>query len=110
MPELSFDTVLIANRGEIAIRIIKTLRELELRSAIVCHDLDAGTPAVSVVDVAVPIRVAHRSRPISIPRKSRCGPRGDRRGGSPRLWISVGVCGVCSQGVGGRHRVHWTYS
>ncbi|PAQ05402.1 acetyl-CoA carboxylase biotin carboxylase subunit [Mesorhizobium temperatum] len=55
MRKLPFDTVLIANRGEIAIRIIKTLRELELRSAIVYHDLDAGTPAVSMADVAIPI-------------------------------------------------------
>ncbi|MCG5486787.1 MAG: ATP-grasp domain-containing protein [Sinorhizobium meliloti] len=55
MRNLPFATVLIANRGEIAVRIIKTLRELELRSAVVYHDLDAGAPAVSMADMAIAI-------------------------------------------------------
>ncbi|MCA1442174.1 ATP-grasp domain-containing protein [Ensifer sp. IC4062] len=55
MQKLPFNTVLIANRGEIAVRIIKTLRELELRSAIVCHELDAGAPAVSMADMAIAV-------------------------------------------------------
>lgn len=55
MQTLPFDTVLIANRGEIAVRIIKTLRRLGLRSAIVYHDVDTGTPAVSMADTAIAI-------------------------------------------------------
>lgn len=55
MHKLSFDTVLIANRGEIAVRIIKTLRKLGLRSAIVYHDVDARTPAVLMADTAIAI-------------------------------------------------------
>ncbi|XSC42350.1 biotin carboxylase N-terminal domain-containing protein [Bradyrhizobium sp. RDT10] len=55
MRELPFHTILIANRGEIAVRIIKTLRRLGLRSAIVYHDADAGTPAVSMADTAIAI-------------------------------------------------------
>ncbi|MEH7906255.1 biotin carboxylase N-terminal domain-containing protein [Rhizobium laguerreae] len=55
MRKLPFDTVLIANRGEIAVRVIKTLRELELRSAIVYHALDAGAPAVSMADTAIAV-------------------------------------------------------
>lgn len=55
MHELPFDTVLIANRGEIAVRIIKTLRKLGIRSAIVYHDIDAGTLAVSMADAAIAI-------------------------------------------------------
>ncbi|KRR06475.1 biotin carboxylase [Bradyrhizobium jicamae] len=55
MRKLSFDTVLIANRGEIAVRIIKTLRKLGIRSAIVYHDVDARTPAVLMADKAIAI-------------------------------------------------------
>ncbi|MFB9263088.1 acetyl/propionyl/methylcrotonyl-CoA carboxylase subunit alpha [Bradyrhizobium erythrophlei] len=55
MHKLPFDTILIANRGEIAVRIIKTLRKLGLRSAIICHEVDARSPAVSMADVAIPI-------------------------------------------------------
>ncbi|MVT53247.1 biotin carboxylase [Bradyrhizobium yuanmingense] len=55
MKQLPFDTVLIANRGEIAVRIIKTLRKLGLRSAIVYHEVDAGTLAVSMADIAIAI-------------------------------------------------------
>ncbi|WEX91661.1 ATP-grasp domain-containing protein (plasmid) [Sinorhizobium garamanticum] len=55
MRKLPFDTVLIANRGEIAVRVIKTLRELKLRSAIVYHDLDAEAPAVSMADIAIAV-------------------------------------------------------
>ncbi|KRQ09633.1 acetyl-CoA carboxylase biotin carboxylase subunit [Bradyrhizobium manausense] len=55
MQKLPFDTVLIANRGEIAVRIIKTLRKLGLRSAIVYHEVDAATLAVSMADTAIAI-------------------------------------------------------
>ncbi|MCK1719272.1 biotin carboxylase N-terminal domain-containing protein [Bradyrhizobium sp. 141] len=55
MHTLPFDTVLIANRGEIAARIIKTLRKLGLRSAVVYHEVDARSPAVSMADTAIPI-------------------------------------------------------
>lgn len=53
MHTMPFDTVLIANRGEIAARIIKTLRKLGLRSAVVYHEVDARSPAVSMADTAI---------------------------------------------------------
>ena len=40
---MSFDTVLIANRGAIACRIIRTLRQMGLRSVAVYSDADAGS-------------------------------------------------------------------
>ncbi|MCA1455123.1 ATP-grasp domain-containing protein [Bradyrhizobium sp. BRP22] len=55
MRELPFDTILIANRGEIAVRLINTVRKLGLRSAVVYHDADAGAPAVSMADIAIAI-------------------------------------------------------
>ncbi|MFB9717912.1 acetyl/propionyl/methylcrotonyl-CoA carboxylase subunit alpha [Planobispora longispora] len=48
-----FHTVLIANRGEIALRIIRTLRRLGVRSVAVCSDADAGARHAREADVAV---------------------------------------------------------
>ncbi|GIH99275.1 acetyl/propionyl/methylcrotonyl-CoA carboxylase subunit alpha [Planobispora takensis] len=48
-----FHTVLIANRGEIALRIIRTLRRLGVRSVAVHSDADAGAPHAREADVAV---------------------------------------------------------
>jgi acetyl-CoA/propionyl-CoA carboxylase biotin carboxyl carrier protein len=48
-----FDTVLIANRGEIAVRITRTLRAMGIRSVAVYSDADAGARHVHEADVAV---------------------------------------------------------
>ncbi len=58
----AFDTLLIANRGEIAVRIIRAAKELELKTVAVYSDADAQSLAVRMADHAVRIGPAHATK------------------------------------------------
>lgn len=58
----SFDKLLIANRGEIAVRIIRAAKELGLKTVAVYSDADAESLAVQMADEAVRIGPAQASK------------------------------------------------
>jgi acetyl/propionyl-CoA carboxylase alpha subunit len=63
------ESVLIANRGEIARRVIRTARRMGVRTIAVYSEADAGAPHVREADVAVPIGPSPASMSYLVPAK-----------------------------------------
>lgn len=63
-----FDTILVANRGEVALRIIRACRELGLRSVAAHSAADRGAPYIALADAAICIGAApSRDSYLNIP-------------------------------------------
>ncbi len=56
-----FASVLVANRGEIALRVVRTLKRLGIESIAVYSEVDAAAPHVRAADRAVPLGPAPAS-------------------------------------------------
>jgi len=50
-----FKRILVANRGEIAVRIIRAAKDMEVESVAVYHEVDKGMPFVHYADYAYPL-------------------------------------------------------
>ncbi len=57
--------ILVANRGEIALRIMRTIRKMGIQSVAVYSDIDRGSPHVLFADEAVCLGAAPSSRILS---------------------------------------------
>jgi propionyl-CoA carboxylase alpha chain len=64
-----FSKILIANRGEIAVRIIGTCRKMGIATVVVYSDADAGSLAVEMADEAVAIGPAPASQSYLVSEK-----------------------------------------
>ncbi len=85
----SFRKILIANRGEIAVRIVRALRELGISSVAVFSEADRRALHVQMADEAIPIGPAASSESYLSQSRILEAARSDRRRcDSPRLWLS----------------------
>ena len=69
-----FDTVLIANRGEIACRIIATAKKLGIHTIAIYSDADANARHVRLADAAYRVGGRSERRPLGEVGRTRGSP------------------------------------
>ena len=83
-----FSKILIANRGEIAVRIIKTCRRMGIATVVVYSEADADSLAVEMADESVFIGPAPAAQSYLLADKIVAACQGDGRRGRPP-WIRL---------------------
>ena len=90
-----FSKVLIANRGEVALRIVRALHDLGIASVAVYADDDAASPHVGAATQAVALGATGPAAYLD---------------GAPRPGAGVGLGGADRPGSRGRRRGVWGWS
>ena len=89
------ESLLIANRGEIARRIIRTARRLGVKTVAVYSDADAKMPFVREADMAVALGGTTARESYLDQKKILDAAQTKRRARhSSRLWLPVGKCRI----------------
>ena len=102
-----FRKVLIANRGEIAVRVIRALREAGIRSVAVYSDVDRASLAVQMADEAVHLGRSPSSESyLAIDKIIDAAAQARRRSDSSRLRLPERERGIRRGLRGGGNRFH----
>jgi propionyl-CoA carboxylase alpha chain len=101
-----FKKILIANRGEIACRVIKTARRMGIQTVAVYSDADARAPFVQMADEAVHIGPSPAAQSYLIADKIIAACKQTGAEACIRAMASCPSAPVCRGAGGGEHRVH----